>query len=261
LGGAAFVFWNGRDGYSSLLNTDVALALEHQALFYRYVVEHKTKVMNWGGTLLIEPKPKEPAKHQYEFDAQTTIGFLKTHNLDKHFKLNIEPNHTTLAGHSYEHDVVVASKLGMLGSIDANTGDPSLGWDTDQFPFDVKHAVLLMRAVITQNGLIGGLNFDCKLRRESTNVADLFIAFIGAIDTFAKALRVAAAMTTDPLFSTGVAARYAEWTTTPLGTKLSKGALTMEEVEQFVKTGGEPKLTSGEQEKWEITLNTLINKH
>ena len=141
---------------------------------------------------LIEPKPREPTKHQYDYDAQTTIAFLKTYGLDKDFKLNIEPNHTTLAGHDFEHDIMIAAKYGFLGSVDSNTGDPLLGWDTDQFPMDFKKASLVMGAIVDQGGLgKGGLNFDCKVRRESTDDVDLFIGHIGAMDTFAKGLRIA----------------------------------------------------------------------
>jgi xylose isomerase len=162
--------------------------------------------------LLIEPKPREPTKHQYDYDAQTVIGFLKHYGLDKDFKLNIEPNHTTLAGHSYEHDLLVSSKYNFLGSIDANTGDELLGWDTDQFPMDVKKALLTMIIVLEQGGIQpGGLNFDAKVRRESTDLDDLFIAHIGAMDTFARGLRAAAKIKADGTWDKWLSARYASF--------------------------------------------------
>jgi len=158
LGGENYVFWGGREGYQSLLNTDVKRELDHMGTFFKMAVAHKKKI-GFKGQLLIEPKPKEPTKHQYDYDGQTVIAFLKTYGLDSDFKLNIEPNHTTLAGHSYEHDIELASRYGMLGSIDSNTGDQSLGWDTDQFPTDIKNCALVMKTVLTQGGLgSGGLN-------------------------------------------------------------------------------------------------------
>merc|ERR1712167_477652 len=166
LGGEGFTFWGGREGYFTLLNTNLRRELDHLAAFFHMVVEYKKKI---GATfqMYIEPKPREPTKHQYDYDAQTVIGFLKTYGLDAHFKLNIEPNHTTLAGHDYEHDVHVSAEMGFLGSIDSNTGDTLLGWDTDQFPMDVKKATLVALTMIKMGGLQpGGLNFDCKVRRE-----------------------------------------------------------------------------------------------
>merc|ERR1711881_750358 len=160
LGGENHVFWGGREGFACPLNTDVRKELDHMAAFLKMAVQHKVKIGHGGCQFLIEPKPREPATHQYDYDAQTVIGFLKTYGLDKDFKLNIEPNHTTLAGHCHEHDVVLSSAFGMLGSIDSNTGSPDLGWDTDQFPMDVKHATAIMRTVIEQGGIApGGLNF------------------------------------------------------------------------------------------------------
>jgi xylose isomerase len=211
---------------------------------------------------LIEPKPKEPTKHQYEYDAASTIAFLRQYKLEKDFKLNIEPNHTTLAGHSYEHDIVLASELKMLGSIDANTGDSSLGWDTDQFPMDVTKAVHVMRAVLKLNGLhAGGLNFDAKLRRESTSIEDLFVAHIGAMDTFAKALRIAVAMASEPPFNSVITERYSSWTPThgsTVITKLVEGKITTEELNGFTKS--EPILVSGGQEKIETMFNVFVAK-
>jgi len=192
LGGENFVFWGGREGYQTILNTEIGKELDHYAEFLHLALDHKKKI-HFDGQLLIEPKPREPTKHQYDYDAQTVIGFLKHYGLDKDFKLNIEPNHSTLAGHDYEQDIEVASRFGLLGSIDSNTGDPLLGWDTDQFPMDIKKATLVMLTVIRQKGLApGGLNFDSKVRRESVDIEDLFIAHIGAIDTFARGLLNAA---------------------------------------------------------------------
>jgi len=192
LGAENYVFWGGREGYNSLLNTDVAAELSHMANFFKMAVAYAQKI-GFTGQFLIEPKAKEPTKHQYDYDAMTVIAFLKTYNLDKHFKINVEPNHTTLAGHCHEHDIVLASAMGMLGSIDANTGSPDLGWDTDQFPMDVRNCTAIMKAVIEQGGIApGGLNFDAKVRRESTDVIDMFIAHIGAMDTYARGLRNAA---------------------------------------------------------------------
>ena len=179
LGGENYVFWGGREGYQSLLNTNVKKEIDHLAAFLHLAVRHKQQI-GFTGQLLIEPKPKEPTAHQYDYDAQTVWGFLKTYNLEAHYKVNIEPNHTTLAGHSFEHDIEVASRFGYLGSIDSNTGSPSLGWDTDQFPMNLRDCTMVMRAVIRQGGLApGGLNFDCKVRRESTDIEDIFIGHIG----------------------------------------------------------------------------------
>jgi xylose isomerase len=192
LGGENFVFWGGREGYQTLLNTNVKEEIDHMASFLKMAVRFKEEI-GFKGQFLLEPKPKEPTKHQYDYDAQTVYGFLKTYGLDGHFKVNIEPNHTTLAGHSYEHDLWMASQFGYLGSLDINTGSPDLGWDTDQFLMDPKLATIVMLTVIKQNGLQpGGLNFDCKLRRESSDLEDLFIAHIGAMDNLAFALKKAA---------------------------------------------------------------------
>jgi xylose isomerase len=211
LGGENYVFWGGREGYQSILNTNVRRELDHLARFLHMAVEHKKSI---GATyqLLIEPKPREPTKHQYDYDAQTVIGFLKHYGLDAHYKLNIEPNHTTLAGHSYEHDLLVSSKYGMLGSVDSNTGDELLGWDTDQFPMDVKKALLTMLIAIEQGGFQpGGLNFDCKVRRESTDLEDMFIGHVGAMDTFARGLKGAAKLKADGHMDKWLKERYSSF--------------------------------------------------
>jgi xylose isomerase len=213
---------------------------------------------NMTAQFLIEPKPREPTKHQYDYDAQTTIAFLKTYGLDLHFKLNIEPNHTTLAGHDFEHDIIIASKYGMLGSVDSNTGDPLLGWDTDQFPTDVKKAVLVMEAIVDQGGLApGGLNFDCKVRRESTEDEDLFIAHIGAMDTFARALRIVAKMKQDGILSGMVKDRYSSFDE-GFGKNIEEGSLSLEDCEEYIKKNGEPQQRSGKQELYEMILNRYI---
>jgi len=207
---------------------------------------------------LIEPKPREPTKHQYDYDAQTVIGFLKTYGLDKDFKLNIEPNHTTLAGHDYEHDIEMASRYGFLGSVDSNTGDTLLGWDTDQFPTDIKKATLCMMILYRQGGIApGGLNFDSKVRRESTDVEDLFIAHIGAMDTFARGLRNVAAIVNDGTMDRLVQERYKSFNE-GIGKSIHEGKTSFEELEKWAFEHGEPKQTSGRQEKFESILNQFL---
>ncbi|CAL8338667.1 xylose isomerase isoform X1 [Gadus morhua] len=257
LGAENFVFWGGREGFYSLLNTDVAAELKHMANFFKMAVRYKEKI-GLKCQFLIEPKPKEPCKHQYDYDAMSVIGFLKHYGLDDHFKLNIEPNHTTLAGHSYEHDIVMASAFGMLGSVDSNTGSPDLGWDTDQFPMDTKNTTLVMKAIIEQGGLQpGGLNFDAKVRRESTDLEDLFIAHIGAMDAFARGLRNAVRLTEDGLLPGMVKERYSSFAQ-GLGQRVEEGTATLEDMEAYIKQNGEPKVTSGKQEKYESIFNQYI---
>jgi xylose isomerase len=256
LGGSGFVFWGGREGYHTLLNTDVRKELDHMAAFFRMVVKFVTKI-GFKGQLLIEPKPKEPTSHQYDYDAQTVIGFLEHYHLDKHFKLNIEPNHTQLAGHNYSHDLQVASAYGMLGSIDANSGTESLGWDTDQFPMDIKHTTWLMKIVIEQGGLVGGLNFDAKPRRESTDIEDLFIAHIGGMDALARGLRNAAKLIEDQIYSTAVSSRYFSYNS-GFGASVENGKATLEDCETYVLKNGEPEKRSGKQEVFESQLNRYL---
>ncbi|XP_059920726.1 uncharacterized protein LOC132467441 isoform X2 [Gadus macrocephalus] len=257
LGAENFVFWGGREGFYSILNTDVAAELKHMANFFKMAVRYKEKI-GLKCQFLIEPKPKEPCKHQYDYDAMSVIGFLKHYGLDDHFKLNIEPNHTTLAGHSYEHDIVMASAFGMLGSVDSNTGSPDLGWDTDQFPMDTKNTTLVMKAIIEQGGLQpGGLNFDAKVRRESTDLEDLFIAHIGAMDAFARGLRNAVRLTEDGLLPGMVKERYSSFAQ-GLGQRVEEGTATLEDMEAYIKQNGEPKVTSGKQEKYESIFNQYI---
>ncbi|XP_071492584.1 LOW QUALITY PROTEIN: uncharacterized protein [Diadema antillarum] len=257
LGAENFVFWGGREGYQSLLNTDLQSELSHMANFFKMAVKYK-KEIGFTGQLLIEPKPKEPTKHQYDYDAMTVIGFLKHFGLDNDFKLNIEPNHTMLAGHAYEHDIIMSSALQMLGSIDANTGSPDLGWDTDQFPMDIRGATAICKGIIDQGGLApGGLNFDAKVRRESTALADMFYAHIGAMDSFARGLRNAAKLVTDGHLEKLVTDRYSSFTE-GIGLKIAKGTATLQDCEAFIMKTGEPAVTSGEQEKYESLFNRYI---
>ncbi len=257
LGGENYVFWGGREGYQTLLNTDMKRETEHLARFLRMAVDYKHKI-GFTGTLLIEPKPKEPTKHQYDFDAATVIGFLRAHGLEDEFKLNIEANHATLAGHSFEHELQLASDCGMLGSIDANTGDPLLGWDTDQFNMSLRSAALAMLVVLKQGGLQpGGLNFDAKLRRESTDLQDLFIAHIAGMDTFARGLKIAARIIEDSVLAGMLTKRYASYNR-GIGEQIESGAAGFTELEAHVAEGQEPAPGSGQQELFESVLNSYL---
>ncbi|XP_060074405.1 uncharacterized protein LOC132554121 [Ylistrum balloti] len=257
LGAENFVFWGGREGYHTILNTDVLTELTNMANFFKMAAAYKKK-LGFTGNLLIEPKPKEPAKHQYDYDAMTVIGFLKHFGLDKDFKLNIEPNHTTLAGHGYEHDIIMASAFGMLGSVDSNTGSPDLGWDTDQFPMDTKNATLVLKAILEQGGLQpGGLNFDCKVRRESTDLRDMFISHIGAMDTFARGLKNAAAILEDGVITGQVKERYGSFQS-GIGEKINKGQTSFEELEEYITKNGVPSNPSGRQEHYESMMNHYV---
>ncbi|KAJ8353799.1 hypothetical protein SKAU_G00213660 [Synaphobranchus kaupii] len=257
LGAENFVFWGGREGFLSLHNTDVAAELKHMSNFFKMAVAYKEKI-GLKCQFLIEPKPKEPCKHQYDYDAMSVIGFLKHFGLDGHFKLNIEPNHTTLAGHCYEHDIVMASAFGMLGSVDSNTGSPDLGWDTDQFPMDIRNTTMVMKTIIEQGGLQpGGLNFDAKVRRESTDLEDLFIAHIGAMDAFARGLRNAIRIVEEGVMNKMVKERYMSFSS-GLGKMVEDGSTSLEEMEEFIKQHGDPKVTSGKQEKYESIFNHYL---
>jgi len=256
LGGLGYVFWGGREGYMSVLNTNVKKELDHMAAFFHMVVKFVNKI-GFKGQLLIEPKPKEPSTHQYDYDAQTVVGFLTHYGLEKHFKLNIEPNHTQLAGHNYVHDLQVASAYGMLGSIDANSGTESLNWDTDQFPMDVKSTTWLMKIVLEQGGLACGLNFDAKPRRESTEDEDLFISHIGGMDALARGLRNAAKLIEDKVFSNALTNRYISYSK-GFGSKIETGKATLEECETFILKNGEPDQRSGKQEVFENQLNRYL---
>jgi xylose isomerase len=257
LGAQNYVFWGGREGYETLLNTDMQREADHMATFLYMAVEYAKKI-GFKAQFLIEPKPKEPTKHQYDFDAATVISFLRQYGLAKHFKLNIEANHATLAAHTFEHDMMVASTNGMLGSLDANRGDPILGWDTDQFPSDLYSATLAMCVILNQGGIgKGGLNFDAKVRRASIDEKDLFHAHIGAMDAFARGLVVAARLQKDGVFSKFIEKRYASWDT-GVGRQIEEGKAKLTDLERYVLESGEPKRFSGRQEMLENILNQYL---
>ena len=254
LGGTNYVFWGGREGYMSLLNTDQKREKEHLAMMLTIARDY-ARSKGFTGTFLIEPKPMEPTKHQYDVDTETVIGFLKAHGLDKDFKVNIEVNHATLAGHTFEHELACAVDAGMLGSIDANRGDYQNGWDTDQFPIDSFDLTQAMMQIIRNGGLgNGGTNFDAKTRRNSTDLEDIFIAHIAAMDAMARALENAAALLEESPICKMVAERYASFDE-GLGKKFENGELTLEDVYAYGKEVNEPKQTSGKQELYEAILN------
>ena len=254
LGGTNYVFWGGREGYMSLLNTDQKREKEHLAMMLTLARDY-ARSKGFTGTFLIEPKPMEPTKHQYDVDTETVIGFLKAHGLDKDFKVNIEVNHATLAGHTFEHELACAVDAGMLGSIDANRGDYQNGWDTDQFPIDAFDLTQAMMQIIRNGGLgNGGTNFDAKTRRNSTDLEDIFIAHIAAMDAMARALENAAALLEESPLCKMVAERYASFDE-GLGKRFENGELTLEDVYAYGKEVNEPKQTSGKQELYEAILN------
>jgi xylose isomerase len=259
LGGENYVFWGGREGYETLLNTNLKREQEHLARFMHLAKEYATSI-GFKGQFLIEPKPKEPTKHQYDFDVASGIAFLRTHGLDKDFKFNIETNHATLAGHSFQHEIEVAAAAGMLGSIDANTGDPLLGWDTDQFSTDVRELTLAMTSILKAGGLgTGGLNFDAKLRRPSIDAADLFHAHIGGMDAYALAFKLARRILADGQFEAFVAERYASFDS-GYGKDIETGKATFKSLEKLVLTKlGEPSLRSGKQEYLENLLMSYLH--
>ena len=231
LGGENYVFWGGREGYHTLLNTDLGLELDNLASFLKAAAKYKKRI-GFTGALLLEPKPQEPTKHQYDWDAATTLGFLTHYGLAQDFKLNIECNHATLSGHSCEHELAFASLRNALGNIDANTGDAQTGWDTDQFLTDVPTATAIGRVILKQGGLApGGINFDAKLRRESTDLVDLFHGHIGGMDALARGLRNAAAIAADGTLDGMVAERYASFRS-GVGKRIAEGKATLEELEK-----------------------------
>jgi xylose isomerase len=257
LGGEGYVFWGGREGYDTLLNTDMSRELDNLARLLHMAVEHK-KNIRFKGQFYIEPKPKEPTKHQYDFDAGTCLGFLQKYDLLKDFKLNIEANHATLAGHTFQHDLQFCVDNDILGSVDANRGDTMLGWDTDQFPTDIYDATLAMFTILNSGGFTtGGLNFDAKVRRQSVDPIDLFYAHVGAMDAFARGLKNAVKMIKGKQFNKAVAKRYAGWNTA-FGKKIAKGQIGFKELEQYTLKNGEPKVQSGRQELLENILNDYI---
>ncbi len=260
LGGENYVFWGGREGYASLWNTDMKRELEHIAQFFTMARDYGRKI-GFKGDFLIEPKPMEPSKHQYDFDAATTIGFLRQFGLDKDFKLNIEANHANLARHTFAHDLQVAADAGMLGSIDANRGDDQNGWDTDQFPTNIYDVVEAMMVVQRDGGLKkGGLNFDAKVRRNSTDLEDLFVAHIGGMDAFALGLEIAETIIQDGKIPGMVKERYSSFDS-EFGQKFEQGKLSLEELSDHAAQNGEPKVTSGKQELIENILNQILFAH
>ena len=254
LGGTNYVFWGGREGYMSLLNTDMKREKSHLATMLRMARDY-ARSKGFTGTFLIEPKPMEPTKHQYDVDTETVIGFLRANGLDKDFKVNIEVNHATLAGHTFEHELACAVDAGMLGSIDANRGDYQNGWDTDQFPIDAFDLTQAMLQIIRNGGFgDGGTNFDAKTRRNSTDLEDIFISHIAAMDAMARALESAAALIEESPLCKMVSDRYSSFDT-GLGKKFEDGLMTFEEAYEYGRSVGEPKQTSGKQELYEAIVN------
>lgn len=258
LGGEGYVFWGGREGYSTLLNTDIKRELDHLAQFLHLAVDYKKKI-GFKGQFYIEPKPKEPTKHQYDSDAAACLNFLREYGLKDHLKLNLETNHATLAGHTMHHEMEVAAAADALGSLDANTGDPMLGWDTDQFPTDIYLTTLSMLTVLKMGGLTtGGVNFDAKVRRESFEPVDLFHAHIGGMDAFARGLKIAAAIRKDGRLADFVKQRYSSWDE-GIGTKIESGKTTLKDLEAYIlKKGEAAPNTSGRQEYLENLINEFI---
>jgi xylose isomerase len=257
LDGAGYVFWGGREGYETLLNTDMKRELDHLGLFLHLAADYKKKI-RFKGQFYIEPKPKEPTKHQYDSDAAACHAFLMKYDLVDTFKLNIEANHATLAGHTFQHELRYAADNGILGSIDANRGDTLLGWDTDQFPTDLYDTTLAMYEVLRAGGFTtGGLNFDAKVRRQSIEPVDLFHAHIGAMDAFARGLKIADRLMRDKALERFVTERYAGWSSA-LGRKIEKGKTSLEELEKVALKQAHIHVPSGRQEAVENVLNQYI---
>ncbi len=257
LGGDNYVFWGGREGYETLLNTNTSLELDNFARLLRMSVDY-AKEIGFDGQFLIEPKPKEPTKHQYDFDTQTVLGFLRKYNLQDYFKMNIEANHATLAGHTFQHELNIARINNALGSIDANQGDMLLGWDTDQFPTNIYDATMAMYEVIKNGGLHkGGLNFDSKVRRASFEDEDLFIAYIAGMDTFAKGLKVAAKLYEDRVLENFIDKRYSSYNS-GIGKLIVEGKVGLKELTEYTLTSKEIKNESGRQELLEAIVNQYI---
>jgi xylose isomerase len=258
LGGAGYTFWGGREGYMTLLNTDIKREQEHLARFLHLAVAYK-KQIGFKGQFYIEPKPKEPTKHQYDSDAAACLNFLREYDLLPHFKLNIETNHATLAGHSMQHELEVAGAANALGSIDANTGDELLGWDTDQFPTNIYLTTYTMLSILKHGGLTtGGVNFDAKVRRESFEPIDLFYAHIGGMDAFARGLKIAAAIRKDGRLAKFVKERYASWDS-GIGARIESGNANLKEIEGYILKKGEVEPNvSGRQEYLENLINEFI---
>lgn len=257
LGGRGYVFWGGREGYETLMNTDVKFEQENIAYLMKMAVEYGRSI-GFKGDFYIEPKPKEPMKHQYDFDAATAVGFLKAHGLDKDFKLNIEANHATLAGHTFEHDLRISAINGMLGSIDANQGDFLLGWDTDEFPYDVYTATKAMYEILKAGGLTGGFNFDAKNRRPSYTYEDMFKGYILGMDTFALGLIKAAAIIEDGRIDAFVEKKYSGFKS-GIGKKITDRKTSLTELAAYADKLGAPELPgSGDQEGLESVFNQIL---
>lgn len=257
LGGENYVFWGGREGYGSLLNTNMKRELEHMGRFLTMARDYARK-QGWKGTFLVEPKPMEPSKHQYDFDTATVIGFLKQFGLDKDFKLNIEVNHATLAQHTFQHELQVAANNGMLGSIDANRGDYQNGWDTDEFPVNIYELVEAMLVIVEAGGFTtGGINFDAKTRRNSTDLEDIFIAHISGMDNFARALLVTNDILTKSAYKKMRTERYASFDSGK-GKDFENGLLSLEDLRNYAAEKGEPAQISGKQELMEALINRYI---
>lgn len=257
LGGEGYVFWGGREGYMSLLNTIMKRELEHLGRFLTLARDYARK-QGFKGCFYIEPKPMEPTKHQYDFDAATVIGFLRQYGLEKDFKLNIEVNHATLAGHTFEHELQVSADAGMLGSIDANRGDSQNGWDTDQFPVNIYELTEAMLVILQAGGFTtGGVNFDAKTRRNSTDLEDIFIAHISGMDAFARALLVANDVLAKSDYLALRKTRYASFDSGD-GKAFDEGKLTLEDLRNLAAKNGEPNKISGKQELFEAMINQYI---
>lgn len=259
LGGTGYVFWGGREGYETLLNTDMEFELDNMARLMRMAVDYGRE-KGFKGDFYIEPKPKEPTKHQYDFDSATVLAFLRKYGLEKDFKLNIEANHATLAGHTFQHELATARINGVFGSVDANQGDPALGWDTDQFPTDVYSATLAMYEIIKAGGFTnGGLNFDAKVRRGSFEFDDLALGYIAGMDTFALALIKAYEIIEDGRIDEFKKSRYLSYNT-GIGKKIVDGKTSLEELEEYTIKNGEVTMESGKQEYLESVLNNILFK-
>jgi len=257
LGGQNYVFWGGREGYMSLHNTNMKRELEHMGMMLSMARDYGRKI-GFKGSFLVEPKPMEPSKHQYDFDVATIIGFLREHGLDKDFKLNIEVNHATLAGHSFQHELQVAADSGLLGSIDANKGDYQNGWDTDEFPTNIYEITEAMMVILQAGGFsTGGINFDAKIRRNSTDVEDIFIAHISGMDTFARALVVADKILKDSDYLKLRKKRYESFDK-GAGKDFEKGKLSLEKLRDLAHEIGEPETKSGKQELYEQLINMYL---
>ena len=258
LNGEGYVFWGGREGYETLLNTNMALEQDNMARLMRMTVDYARSI-GFNGSFYIEPKPKEPTKHQYDFDTATVLAFLRKYGLDKDFKMNIEANHATLAGHTFQHELRTAADNGVFGSIDANQGDLMLGWDTDQFPTNVYETAMCMYEVLRVGGFTtGGLNFDAKTRRGSYTKEDIFLAYIAGMDAFALGLRVAAKLIEDGRIDRFVKERYASYES-GIGARIVAGTVTMPELEQYALSLGEVSTNgSGRQEYLEAVVNSIM---